>query len=51
MKRSLLFTVLIVCATLASCQCADQPDVGPVEGEDESAQVLQEAVHKVPMVA
>lgn len=41
MKRSLLFAILFVCATLSSCQCADQPDVGPVEGEDEQA-------HRIP---
>lgn len=38
MKRSLLFAALLLCASLASCQCADQPDVGPVEGEEEDAQ-------------
>ena len=37
MNRSLLFAALLLCASLSSCQCADQPDVGPVEGEDESA--------------
>ena len=41
MKRSLLFAILFVCATLSSCQCADQPDVGPVEGEEESAAQVQ----------
>jgi hypothetical protein len=40
MKRSLFFTALFVCALFSSCQCADPPDVGPVEGQDEeSAQV------------
>jgi hypothetical protein len=39
MKRSLFFTALFVCALFSSCQCADPPDVGPVEGEEESAQV------------
>jgi len=37
MKRSLLFAALLLCASLASCQCANQPDVGPVEGEEEES--------------
>jgi hypothetical protein len=37
MKRLLVFAALLLCTGLASCQCADQPDVGPVEGEDEQA--------------
>jgi hypothetical protein len=37
MRRSLLFAALLLCASLASCQCANPPDVGPVEGEEESA--------------
>ena len=43
MKRLLVFAALLLCTGLASCQCSDQPDVGPVEGEDEQAhQHLQE---------
>ena len=43
MKRLLVFATLLLCTGLASCQCSDQPDVGPVEGEDEQAhQRLQE---------
>ena len=37
MKRSLIFAALFLCAGLSSCQCAEQPDVGPVEGDQESA--------------
>jgi hypothetical protein len=35
MNRSLLIVALLLCASLTSCQCSNQPDVGPVEGEDE----------------
>jgi hypothetical protein len=35
MKRSLIVVALLLCASLTSCQCSEQPDVGPVEGEDE----------------
>jgi hypothetical protein len=38
MKRLLLFVALILCTGLASCQCANKPDVGPVEGEDDEQQ-------------
>ena len=41
MKRSLVFAALLLCASLTSCQCANQPDVGPVEGEDEQAHRIQ----------
>jgi hypothetical protein len=51
MKRSFVFAALFLCASLTSCQCADQPDVGPVEGEDASAQVLQEDLPDRPWVA
>ncbi len=36
MKRFFLFAALLLCASLPACQCADPPDVGPVEGEEES---------------
>ena len=43
MKRLLVFAALLLCTGLASCQCSDQPDVGPVEGKDEQVhQRLQE---------
>jgi hypothetical protein len=43
MKRLLVFVALVLCTGLASCQCADQPDVGPVEDEDEQAhRILQD---------
>lgn len=38
MKRSVLFAVLLLAASLGSCQCAEEPDVGPVEGDESSAQ-------------
>ncbi len=41
MKRSLVFAALFLCASLTSCQCAEQPDVGPVEGENEQAHRVQ----------
>ncbi|WP_263785440.1 hypothetical protein [Salinibacter grassmerensis] len=41
MKRSLVFAALLLCASLTSCQCSNQPDVGPVEGEEEQAHRIQ----------
>lgn len=41
MKRVLLFGTILICFSLSSCQCADKPDVGPVE--DEGQAHLQEA--------
>lgn len=41
MKRSLLFAVLLLAASLGSCQCAEEPDVGPVEGDGQTAQTAQ----------
>lgn len=38
MKRLLFFVLLVLSTGLASCQCADKPDVGPVEGEDDEQQ-------------
>jgi len=38
MKRLLIFAALVLCTSLSSCQCADKPDIGPVEGEDTQAQ-------------
>jgi hypothetical protein len=43
MKRALIFAVILLSVGLSSCQCADKPDIGPVEGEDEEA-----AVHPAP---
>jgi hypothetical protein len=40
MKRLLIFAAILLCVGLSSCQCADKPDIGPVEGEDEQAVVL-----------
>lgn len=45
-RRLLIFAVIVLCAGLSSCQCADKPDIGPVEGEDEEA-----AVQSLPPVA
>jgi uncharacterized membrane-anchored protein len=39
MKRILIFVAIVLCVGLSSCQCADKPDIGPVEGEDEQAAV------------
>ena len=39
MKRLLIFAALLICVGLSSCQCAEKPDIGPVEGEDEQATV------------
>lgn len=39
MRRVLIVTAVVLCVGLSSCQCAEKPDVGPVEGEDEQASV------------
>ena len=39
MKRTLIFLALVLSFGLSSCQCAEKPDVGPVEGEDTQAHV------------
>ena len=49
MNRLLLFAALLLCASLTSCQCADPPDVGPVEDEESTAQVLQVAPETLPV--
>ena len=40
MRRYLLFTALVLCFGLSSCQCADKPDIGPVDDGEGQAQVL-----------
>jgi len=49
MKRLLLFVVLVLCTGLASCQCADKPDVGPVEdeGDEQQSRVVTSPSHRV----
>lgn len=49
MNRLLLFVALVLCTGLASCQCADKPDVGPVEDEDDEQQseVVMTPSHRV----
>ncbi|MFP4228120.1 MAG: hypothetical protein ACLFTE_04740 [Salinivenus sp.] len=49
MKRLLFFVLLALSTGLASCQCADKPDVGPVEEEDEEqqSQVIPAPGHRV----
>ncbi|MFB6273903.1 MAG: hypothetical protein ABEL51_13515 [Salinibacter sp.] len=49
MKRFLFFAALLLCASLPSCQCAEKPDVGPVEGENESARVQTVDVRTPPL--
>jgi hypothetical protein len=39
MKRVLIFAVIVLSVGLSSCQCADKPDIGPVEGDDEQSAV------------
>ena len=41
MTRALLFAALLLTVGLSSCQCADKPDIGPVEGEDEQSQLVE----------
>ena len=40
MKRILIFAALLLTVGLSSCQCADKPDIGPVEGDDEQSQLV-----------
>jgi hypothetical protein len=40
MKRLLIVAVVLLCVGLSSCQCANKPDVGPVEGEDEQSRLV-----------
>lgn len=40
MKRLLIFTAIVLCAGLSSCQCAEKPDIGPVEGDDEQSRLV-----------
>jgi len=42
MKRLLLFAALFLTVGLSSCQCADKPDVGPIEDEEEDQQARVE---------
>ena len=39
MKRLLIFAAVLLSVGLSSCQCAEKPDIGPVEGEDEQAAI------------
>jgi hypothetical protein len=41
MKRLLIFAALLLTVGLSSCQCADKPDIGPVEGEEEQSQLVR----------
>lgn len=41
MRRLLLFAAILLSVGLSSCQCADKPDIGPVEGDDEQAQLYE----------
>jgi len=38
MKRLLIVAVVLLSVGLSSCQCAEKPDIGPVEGEEAQAQ-------------
>ncbi|MFB6231817.1 MAG: hypothetical protein ABEL04_11745 [Salinibacter sp.] len=50
MKRSLVVAVLLLSASLFSCQCAEKPDVGPVEDDGENDQTSQvERQHTPPV--
>jgi hypothetical protein len=40
MKRLLIFAALLLTVGLSSCQCAEKPDIGPVEGDDEQSQLV-----------
>ncbi|MFB6248551.1 MAG: hypothetical protein ABEL97_08285 [Salinibacter sp.] len=42
MKRILIVAAVVLSVGLSSCQCADKPDVGPVEGENDQQSRLPE---------
>jgi hypothetical protein len=48
MKRLLIFAALLLCVGLSSCQCAEKPDIGPVEGEEEQAAVRPSSSPALP---
>ena len=37
MKRTLILTVVVLTLGLSSCQCAEKPDIGPVEDEEDQS--------------
>ncbi len=39
MKRLLFVVAVLLTVGLSSCQCADKPDIGPVEGDEKQSQV------------
>lgn len=47
MKRILCFGTILICLSLSSCQCSNKPDIGPVEGQEQQAQV-NEALPSLP---
>lgn len=40
MKRLLIFAAIVLSVGLSSCQCANKPDIGPVEGEKKQSQLI-----------
>ncbi|MEF8797549.1 MAG: hypothetical protein V5A48_13915 [Salinivenus sp.] len=44
MKRILIVAAVVLSVGLSSCQCADKPDVGPVEGEDQQSRLVEPPV-------
>jgi hypothetical protein len=46
MKRILIVAAVLLSVGLSSCQCADKPDVGPVEGEDQQSRLVEPSVEE-----
>ena len=45
MKRLLLAACFVFCFALPACQCANPPDVGPVEGDEDAFLLIETRVH------
>ncbi len=50
MKRILIVAAVVLSVGLSSCQCADKPDVGPVEGDDEQSRLVEPPVEGARLV-
>lgn len=44
MKKLLLSLLFVMSAGLSACQCSDKPEIGPVEGQTSTAQVVSEPI-------
>lgn len=49
MKRVFVLGTILLCFGLSSCQCSNKPDIGPVEDDQQQAQV-QEPRTEAPVI-